>query len=91
MTKNGDFTLAEVDSIYVDVDERFVVSLVVGYGKPDNGQPRDGVSTPEEAAAAALDLTRDEGSGDTVWFVHDRTTGRTHQFEQEDFEEVEVP
>lgn len=68
-------------TIYVTEEDRYVVSLIVGYG---NG---DGVASPEEAAAAALDLTRDLGSSDTVWFVYDRQTDNTHRLEQADFEE----
>lgn len=82
----NDFTLNEVDSIYVDSDERFVVSLIVGYSAPDHGvAPK----TPKEAAAAALALTRDEGSYGTHWFVYDRQTGKMHRFEQQEFEEEE--
>ena len=84
MPQGNEFTLAEVDSIYTHQNERFVVSLIVGYGAGD------GVDSPELAAAAALALTRDEGSDGTVWMVHDRQTGQTLQFEQSEFEEVPV-
>ena len=85
MPQGNEFTRAEVDSIYTHQNERFVVSLIVGYGSP-----ADGVDSPELAAAAALALTRDEGMDGTVWFVHDRQTGQTLQFEQSEFEEVPV-
>lgn len=74
-TRHG-FSLGEVGSIYVDRRDRFVVSLVVGYGR------QDGVKTPIEALQAALELTTDEGSSGTHWFVHDRTKDVTTTFEQ---------
>lgn len=81
MSKYRDFTIDEVSSIYVARPrDRFVVSLVVGYSEDD------GVTDPEAAAAAALRLTRNEGSSDTVWFVYDRKENRMYELEQEDFE-----
>jgi hypothetical protein len=74
----------EIDSIYVHPNERFVVSLIVGYGGPGQGEVR----SPRRAAAAALDLTRDEGSNGTHWFVYDRKTGAMHLFEQDEFEDL---
>jgi len=79
--RGNEFERYEVSSIYVHNDERFVVSLIVGYS-PD----RDGVRTPEEAALATLDLTRDDGAGGTHWRVYDRATGQTHTFEQRIFD-----
>jgi hypothetical protein len=70
----------EVKTIYVGLDDRFVVSLIVGYSEVD------GICSPEQAAAAALSLTRDAGSGDTCWYVHDRTSGETRVIEQAEFE-----
>ncbi len=86
MTKANDFTREEVDTIYVDPTDRFIVSLIVGYG----GDYGDGVTTPQLAAAAALNLTNDMGANGTVWHVRDRKTGLTHRFEQGDFEDEEV-
>jgi hypothetical protein len=81
----NEFDRNEVESIYVGRDERFVVSLIVGYA-----EERDGVETPAHAAAAALALTRDDGSSGTHWFVYDRQTGVLHVLEQSDFESIEV-
>lgn len=80
------FTRKEVGSIYVDENERFVVSFIVGYGGHD-----DGVETAKSAAHWALELTRDEGCSDTKWFVYDREMGVMHEFEQADFEEDDDP
>lgn len=91
MTGNGkEFYLNEVDSIYVGEKDRFVVSLVVGYGAPGEthkGFPR----TPKQAAAAALALTTEIGSHDTLWHVYDRKTGQMHKLEQQEFYEIRVP
>lgn len=83
-------TLDELDSIYADADDRFIVSLIVGYteedlaaGEYDNN---DGTITPQEAAKWALELTRDEGATGTHWFVFDRKTGRMHTLEQSEFD-----
>lgn len=78
----NDFNRDEVDSIYVVDDDRFVVSLIVGY-KPD----RDDVQTPSDAAFWALDLTQDAGWDGTVWCVFDRVTGVMHHLEQDEFAE----
>lgn len=93
--------LDEIDTIYVEPKERFVVSLLVSYStrdlKTSTIPARSGWRKPKTArefalaaAAAALDLTRDDGSSDTVWFVHDRHTKTTHQFEQNEFEEIDT-
>lgn len=81
MSEGNDFDRNEVASIYAHRNERFVVSLVVGYD-PSEGD----VLTPKSAAASALELTRNDGSNGTVWFVYDRQTGQLHQFEQDEFE-----
>ncbi len=77
------FRRHEVSSIYVGPDDRYIVSLLVGYASED-------VRTPKEAARAALDLTRDCGAADTHWFVYDRVTQLTHMFEQSAFDLEEV-
>lgn len=71
----------EVGNTYVGPEDRFVVSLIVGYpsGECD-------VHTPEQAAAMALELTRDEGSSDTHWYVYDRETKQLQIIEQRYFE-----
>ena len=76
------FTLQEVHSIYVHPQNRFVVSLIAGYA----GAEDDDVTTPQEAAAAALALTRDEGSFDTYWCVYDRETQKQDIFTQRQFD-----
>lgn len=70
-----------VKSPYVTDADRFVVSLVVGYGK--EGITKD----PLEAAKSALSLTRDADSGDTQWHVLDRNTGVTYIYDQSEMEE----
>jgi hypothetical protein len=74
-----DFTREEVASIYVESDDRYVVSLIVGY--------HDGAASGAmDAALAALETTRDGAQYGTVWKVHDRVTGEMHTFEQEQFD-----
>lgn len=80
--------LAELNTIYLDDKDRYVVSLIVGYTDEDL-QPwiEEGDLAPEQAAAlGALDLTRDEGAYGTNWFVYDRLTGKMHNLEQRDFD-----
>ena len=78
---------SEVASIYASQGERYVVSLVATY--PDQDECEDaGVSTPHEAVAYALDLTRDLGSMSTQWCVFDRKTGRHHFIEQGDIPDI---
>ncbi len=74
------FTLDELGNTYVGPKDRFVVSLLVGYGEDE------GVATAAEAGHAALQLTRDEGSPDTHWYIHDRQTGVTTLYEQHELE-----
>jgi hypothetical protein len=69
----------EIDSIYVEPNDRYVVSLIVSYSNE--------VRSPEEAAYYALDLTKDEWSCGTRWFVYDRETETMHEFEQDQFEQ----
>lgn len=71
----------EVQTIYVSPNDRFIVSLVVGYDD-DQMDGEDFPVSPKGALAAAISLTRDMGSPDTIWFVYDRKTGETHEFEQ---------
>lgn len=74
----------EIDSIYVESTDRFVVSLIASYDDTD-------VKTPHQAAKAALDLMLDEGSGGTLWYVYDRQTGVMTQLEQGDFQNEDIP
>lgn len=75
------FSRREVSSVYVSPASRFIVSLIVGVGD---------ASTVEEAAAAALGMTKYPRKGETVWIVHDRRTGDTVELRQETFEEEGV-
>ena len=79
--QGNDFARQEVASIYVDDRmgrSRFIVSLVVGFAASPE------VLSAEDAAIAALDLTRDAGAGSTTWFVYDRLTCTMRRFQQED-------
>lgn len=65
-----------LDTIYVantegGDDERFVVSLIVGYD-----EQRDNIVSPQQAVAAAIALTKDPEQHSTMWCVFDRLTGR---------------
>lgn len=80
-----EFGRQEVSSIYDDEEDRWIVSLVVGY-EPE----RDKVETIEQAAKAALELTRDGGQEGTYWYVYDRDTGRGKFFEQSEFDRPDV-
>jgi hypothetical protein len=75
-----DFSEDEVDSIYTDPRDRFIVSFIVGYGEMDE------ITTLKEAAEAALNLTTDAYSDGTVWFVYDRQTETLRQFTQRQFD-----
>jgi hypothetical protein len=76
--------LEELGNTYVGPDDRFVVSFIVGI--------RDSVATtPEEAAAQALDLTRDDGAYGTHFYVFDRQTHTLHLLEQHEFDEEMRP
>jgi hypothetical protein len=73
-----ELTLAELGNPqYLVGEDRYVVSLIVGYSDSD-------AASPEHAFATALDLTRDLGSDDTTWIVFDRRTGELRRFEQGD-------
>lgn len=75
---------AAIAEPYAVNGERFIVTLVVGYGPgPSDGE----VTTPQQAALAALQLTRHHGARSTVWHVHDRATGTTHRFDQSEFDQ----
>lgn len=70
------FTLDELGNTYVESENRYVVSLIVGYNDND-------VISPVHAVAAALDLTRNGDSYSTHWWVYDRQTQTLHLVEQE--------
>ena len=70
----------QIGNTYVSDEDRFVVSLVVGYAEDED------VTTAHQAAAKALSLTRDLGSFDTHWYVYDRQTGELALIEQGEFD-----
>jgi hypothetical protein len=75
------FELHEIGSTYAGPEDRFLVSLVVGY------EPGEGVHTPEQALSRTLEMIQEsESRGDTQWHVHDRKTGITHVLEQKQAE-----
>jgi hypothetical protein len=78
----AELTMEEIGNTYVGPNDRFVVSLVVGYS------PEDGVTSPLYALKAALELIGVEGY-DTHWYVHDRENNITRQFEQHEAEDSE--
>jgi hypothetical protein len=78
--QSREFRSHELSSIYVEPEDRYVVSLIVSYGGEF-----DQVDSPERAAAAALDLTRDGKSGGTHWRVYDRQTKTMHDLIQDEF------
>lgn len=63
------FIWTETASSYAGWNDRFIVSLIVGYGS-------DEATTAEEACALARDLVVGAGSDGTRWFVHDRENDR---------------
>jgi hypothetical protein len=70
----------EVSTIYAGDRDRYIVSLIVGYGEDDD------VTDPRKAAYHALRLTQDDGSPDTMWRVYDRVTGETFEYTQRELE-----
>ena len=74
-------TNKETQTIYVSPEDRYIVSFIVGYEQEDD------LYSPRDAAHWALELTRDEGSGGTVWFVFDRKEQVMHRFEQREIED----
>jgi len=75
------FSITELGNTYVHPNDRYVVSLIVGYEDKE-------ATSPEHAAAAALALTQDVDAGGTQWYVYDRKTGMLHLLEQSDFESL---
>ena len=73
------FSLDELGNTYVESDNRYVVSLIVGYSD------REALS-PQQAVANALDLTRDDNAYSTHWYVFDRHTHTLHLVEQQEAE-----
>ena len=88
----------QVGTIYDMPTDRYIVSLIVGYSRDDlkndpaitidGHMPRTPLDFARVAAAAALDLTRDDGASGTNWVVYDRHLDRWYVFEQFEFEEA---
>lgn len=75
-----------LQTIYVRPEDRYVVSLIIGYQEagPGDTKERPPIDNPRAAAFWALRLTRDQDSPDTVWCVYDRVTDETILLEQAD-------
>lgn len=71
--------LHELDPLYAESEDRYVVSVIVTYADC-------AVSSPEEAVARALDFLRDDAADDTQWSVFDRHTQCLHRIPQGDAE-----
>lgn len=69
----------ELGATYTDPADRYVVSYLYTTSERH-------ATSPEAAAARALDLLRDDNAGDTQWWVYDRQTHILHDLEQADFE-----
>ena len=75
------FTLSELGNTYADANNRYIVSLIVGYDDHEAASPID-------AAAHALALTQDDDAADTHWYFFDRQTSLLHLIEQLEAENV---
>ena len=73
--------LFEIGNTYVGEQDRFVVSVVIGYSESD------GVTSPLEALQAGIRLIEGEGSEDTHFYVYDRKTKQLQLFERSDAED----
>lgn len=85
-TTTEKFRRDEIDTIYVDDKDRYIVSLIVGYEDGEGGSNGAGCKSLADAARWALELTRDGGCDGTHWFVYDRATGEHEFFEQDQFD-----
>jgi len=80
---NGTFgTVVTSLSPHAQIGDRFFVSFVVSYPE----QPA--IKTPEEAAAYALAMTRDDQPESTIWTVYDCQTGGVWALDQDEFEHL---
>lgn len=90
--------LKELGNTYCSPNDRFVVSLIVGYTEDELEESIDEIKDDDPmmdweaaavraAVAGALDLTRDHGASETNFYVYDRETGVTHLIEQGDAED----
>ena len=84
---NEDFQHQDhLETIYVRPDDRYVVSLIVGYQQSGRTPGNAGAATnPAAAAYNAYMLTQDEDAAGTLWSVHDRVTGGTTLLTQAEF------
>ncbi len=84
--KRHSAVIDRLQTIYVRPEDRYIVSLIVGYreASADATNERPAIDNPRAAAFWALRLTRDEDSTDTVWCVYDRVTDETILLEQAD-------
>jgi hypothetical protein len=79
----------KLGTVYAVNGGRYVVSLILTYNDSPPADVAAGleeIHSPEGAAAAALELTRDAGSRGTIWHVFDRLTGQMHPIAQRDFD-----
>lgn len=74
----------EVSTYYASDDDRYIVSLVVGYRHSYDGASPS-LESPRAAAYWAYQLTRDEDAGHTLWYVFDRGTRVGQFFDQHEF------
>ena len=70
-------TLHELGSPYADAGDRYVVSLIVSDGDHE-------ATSPANAVAHRLNLTRDCDADGTDWDVFDRQTPPLHRILQHD-------
>lgn len=86
MKDQKDFRLEELGNTYAGPEDRFIVSLIVGYRDDEGYLPQ----TPAQAVAAALELTQDEGSSGTHWHCYDRKTKTLHLILQSEAENAHM-
>lgn len=83
MPETSPINPAEIGTTYLGDNDRFVVSLVIGWSADEH------ITSARQALSAAIDLTAAEGSSDTQWYVFDRQTKQMHVFEQHEADEIE--
>jgi hypothetical protein len=84
--EGGSAVIDRLQTIYVRPEDRYVVSLIVGYREAcaDDTTEWPPIDNPRAAAFWALRLTRDQDSPNTVWCVYDRVKDETILLEQAD-------
>ena len=78
------FTLHELGSTYADSGDRYIVSLIVSHGDHE-------ATSPADAVAHTLNLTRDCDADGTHWYVFDRQTRPLHRVLPRDVETLADP